>query len=90
MECKFGERENKFEIMQKYLEQSVKVLITDTVEKEIKKEVDKFTKMLLDRKDEYISQIMKGIRIIHENDPYFDGINYRIIFENVKRLEINR
>ena len=59
MECKFGERENKFEIMQKYLEQSVKVLITDTVEKEIKKEVDKFTKMLLDRKDEYISQIMK-------------------------------
>ncbi len=90
MECKFGERENKFEIMQKYLEQSVKVLITDTVEEEIKKEVDKFTKMLLDRKDEYISQIMKGIRIIHEKDPYFDGINYRIIFENVKRLEINR
>ena len=57
------------------------------VDKEIQEKVKKFADELTLRKDDYISQIMKGIRIQHERDFGSMGINYRIIFENYYKLE---
>lgn len=69
------------------VKKSLKSIITEKVDNEIKNEVENFTRRLEDRKDNYIAEIMKGIRIKHERDQMSDGINYRIIFENVVRLE---
>ena len=69
------------------LKNSLKSIITEKVEQEIEKEVKAFARKLEDRKDNYIAEIMKGIRIHQERDQLRNGINYRIIFENVVRLE---
>lgn len=66
---------------------SLKQIITDKVNKEIEEEVEKFRRKLEDRKDNYISEIMKGIRIYHERDMGSLGVNYKIVFENVYRVE---
>ena len=57
------------------------------IENEIEKEVEKFRRKLEDRKDQYIVEVMKGIRIAHERN--MNSITYRIIFENVTKLERN-
>jgi len=33
------------------------------------------------------AEIMKGIRVYHERDNMSMGINYKIIFENIYRIE---
>ncbi len=74
---------------EKYLEfaltNSVKQLINEKISEEIKEKVKQFEKQLLDQKEQYIAEIMKGIRILHEKD--FNGVNYKIIFENIQRIE---
>lgn len=66
---------------------SVKQIITEKVQEEIDKKVEQFRTELEDRKDNYISEIMKGIRIYHERDMGSMGINYKIVFENVYRID---
>ena len=66
---------------------SVKQIVRDKIDKEIDEEVEQFRRKLEDRKDDYIAEVMKGIRIYHERDIGSEGINYKIIFENVYRLE---
>ena len=61
--------------------------VQEKVDNEINREVEKFRKKLEDRKDNFISEIMKGIRVYHEQEVGSMGINYKIIFENIYRIE---
>ena len=74
---------------EKYLEfaltNSVKQLVNEKISQEIKEKVHQFEKQLLDKKDQYIAEVMKGIWILHEKD--MNGINYKIIFENIQKIE---
>ena len=75
------------EIIEKYLKECLKNIITEKVDDEIEKEVQKFQRILVDRRNQYISEIMKGIQIMHGKDEMNQFINYRIIFENTMRIE---
>lgn len=79
--------EEKF--IEDMIKKSVESIIYEKVEQEIKEEIKRFEQKLEDRKDQYIAEMMKGIRIYHERDVGSLGINYRIVFENVTRLEKN-
>lgn len=75
------------EFIENGIKLSVKQIVSKTIQQEIDKKVENFKRELEDRKDNYISEVMKGIRIYHERENQGIGINYRIIFENVTRLE---
>lgn len=77
--------EEKF--LEEMLKKNIEQIIKSKVDEEIEEEVKKFTNKLIERKDQYIAEIMKGIRIYHERDAGSLGINYKIIFENIVRLE---
>ena len=72
------------------LENSIKQLVNEKISEEIKEKVRQFENQLLDRKDKYIAEVMKGIRILHEKNQDFNEINYKIIFENIQRIEVNK
>lgn len=72
------------------IKKQVKELISKTIQEEIDEQTIKFRDSLMQRKDDYISEIMKGIRIFQERDINSLGINYRIIFENIYRIEDNK
>ena len=79
---------DKLTYIDEYLKDSLKMIITKSVDDEIEKKVKEFHQQLVDRKDQYISEIMKGIRIFHEQGFYdTPSINYKIIFENITRIE---
>ena len=73
--------ENKFltEMFNKNIEEIVRGRIID----EINEQVNKFRERLESQKDDYIAEVMKGIRIAHSHDPMSCEMNYKIIFENV-------
>ena len=73
--------------IEEILKKIVKQNIETKIDKLIEDEVNEFTKRLLMRKDDYIAEVMKGIRILHERDMGSLGINYKIIFENITYLE---
>ena len=66
---------------------SVKEIVRAKIDEEIEKKVEQFKRELEDRKDNYIAEVMKGIRIYHERDFGSMGMNYKIIFENITKLE---
>lgn len=68
---------------------NVECLIRETVNNEIDKKVEEIRKQLEDRKDKYIAEVMKGIRIVHERDVGSLGVNYKIVFENIYKIEQN-
>ncbi len=73
------------------MEEIIKKIIEEKMQEEIQSKIEvetqKFHRELTERKDQYISEIMNGIRIYQERDSQSLGMNYRIIFENVVRLE---
>lgn len=75
------------EFIENGIKLSVKQIVSESIQQEIDKKVENFKRELEDRKDNYISEVMKGIRIYHEREMQGMGINYRIIFENITRLE---
>lgn len=75
------------EVFRRKLKKNVEQIVKAKIEKEMSEEVEKFANRLNARKDDYISEVMKGIRIYHERDARSRGINYKVIFENVVRLE---
>ena len=72
------------------LKNSVEQLVRINIQTEIEEMVQQFERRLLDRKDNYIAEVMKGIRIIHEKDIGTNGVNYKIIFENIQRVEVEK
>lgn len=73
--------------IEKYLKDSLHNLVAMNVDEEINKKVKEFEKQLIDKRNQYISEIMKGIQIIHQQEPTLNCIDYKIIFENVQRIE---
>lgn len=78
-------KEEKF--IEQMLKDSVEKLVSEKIEQEIASKIQKFKRELEDKKDQYIAEVMKGIRIYHEKDMLSNGMNYKIMFENVVRLE---
>lgn len=73
--------------MEEIMLSQIRKQISKEIDEEIQTKVQDFFYELTDKKDKYISEVMKGIRIIHERDPMTMNTNYRIIFENIIRLE---
>lgn len=71
--------------IEKCIKNVVEKLIIKEIDEEIENKVKKFKHELEDRKDRYIAEVMKGIRILHERN--MNGMDYKIIFENVYRME---
>ena len=73
--------------LEEILMKNIKSIVSEKIDEEIEQKVNNFKKELEDRKDNYIAEIMKGIRVYHERDTMSMGINYKIIFENIYRIE---
>lgn len=73
--------------LEEILKKNIKSIVSEKIDEEIEQKVNNFKKELEDRKDNYIAEIMKGIRVYHERDTMSMGINYKIIFENIYRIE---
>lgn len=73
--------------MSKIIKDAVAKQVANEIDEMIAQEVIEFERMLTDRKDKYIAQVMKGIRFAHEYDAFRMSDNYRIVFENIVRVE---
>lgn len=69
------------------LKNAVKENIEVKIDQLIEDEINDFTKQLLRRKDDYIAEIMKAIRISEETIPGTLQNHYIITFENKVFLE---
>lgn len=81
---------DKEQYIDKYLKDSLKNIISISVDEEINKKVREFERQLIDKRNQYIAEIMKGIQIFHQNEPDLNSMNYKIIFENIQRIEMNK
>jgi hypothetical protein len=68
--------------IEKAIRQSVEKLISEELDKEIEERTKEFHKELTSRKDDYIAEVMKGIRIAQEYNPESMYMDYRIMFIN--------
>lgn len=75
---------NKETYIEEYLKNSLKNIISMSVDNEIEKKVREFENQLIDKRNEYIAEIMKAIQITHRNDPMLNCMDYKITFENIK------
>lgn len=73
--------------MEEILKRAVKENIEVKIDQLIEDEINDFTKQLLRRKDDYIAEIMKAIRIVEEKEPLTMSNHYIITFENKVFLE---
>ena len=60
--------------------------VSKKIDDEIDKKVKEFREKLVNRKDNYIAEIMKGIRIYSEQQTIDGCPRYQIIFENVYKI----
>lgn len=70
-------------IMKKQLEQ----IVSNEVDELIHDEVNKFYRKLTEKKENYIAEIMKSIRIYSEQQTIDHIPRYLITFENTYRIE---
>ncbi len=60
--------------------------VSQKIDEEIEKKVKEFREELVNRKDNYIAEIMKGIRIYSEQQTMNGCPRYQIVFENVYKI----
>lgn len=69
-----------------YIEEALKASVTNLIREEVDKIIEEktieFHNELVSKKDIYISEVMKGIRIVHEENPELMCTDYRILFIN--------
>lgn len=70
-------------IMKKQIEQ----IANDEIEKMIREKVNQFNRELLSKKDEYVTELMKSIRIYSEQQTIDYIPRYLITIENTYRIE---
>ena len=75
------------DVMIKVIKSEVERIISERIDKEIEDRTIAFHKELTERKDEYIAEVMKGIRIVHEYNPEDMYMDYRIMFVNRYAVE---
>lgn len=68
--------------MVEVIKREVERIISESIDKEIKDRTIAFHKELTERKDQYIAEVMSGIRIAHEYNPKDMYMDYRIMFIN--------
>lgn len=76
------------DVITENIKKSIQEQISKQIDKEIEEKVKQLYDELTDRKDEYIAQIMKGIRVYSEYDHLYNQMNYKIVFENINRIEV--
>ena len=69
------------------LECQLKDYAEQEVDKMISEEVERFKYELMNKKDEYITFLMKNIRIYHEQKTIDNMPRYLITIENTYRIE---
>ena len=62
--------------------------ISERLDREIAERSMAFHKELTSRKDDYIAEVMKGIRIVHEQNPEGMYTDYRILFVNKYEISV--
>ena len=70
-------------IMKKQIEQ----IASDEIEKMIREKVNQFNKELLSKKENYIAELMKSIRIYSEQKTIDNIPRYLITIENTYKIE---
>lgn len=69
-----------------YIEETLKASVTNLIREEVDKIIEKktieFRNELISKKNIYISEVMKGISIVHEENPELMCMDYRISFIN--------
>ena len=70
-------------IMKKQIEQ----IANDEIEKMIREKVNQFNRELLSKKDNYIVELMKSIRIFSEQKTIDNMPRYLITIENTYKIE---
>lgn len=73
--------------MTELIKQEVERQISERLDEEIAERTKAFHKELTERKDQYIAEVMKGIRIVHEYNPQTMYMDYRIMFINRYEVE---
>ena len=80
---------NKNIPVEEIIKRTVQENIEEKIDNLIETETKRFQNILVNRKDDYISEIMKGIRILREQDPETLGMNYRIEFQNIFKEKVD-
>lgn len=76
------------DIIQNNIIKSITNKVSDEIDLEIERKVKEFYKELTDKKDKYIAAVMQGIRVYSEYDHIYNQMNYKIVFENINRIEV--
>ena len=69
--------------MKKQIEQ----IADEEIEKMIREKVNQFNRELLSKKDNYIAELMKSIRIYTQQESIDYIPSYRIVIENIYKLK---
>ena len=77
----------KENFIEQAIKDSVEKLVKANIENAIEEKVEEFREELEYNKDKYIAEVMKGIRIYHEQEIGTRTMDYKIIFENVTVLK---
>lgn len=72
---------------EKIMKEQLKQVVSNEIDKLIHDEVDKFYRKLSFKKDEYIAELMKSIRIYTQQESMDYVPRYKIIIENTYKLE---
>lgn len=77
----------KEEFIENAIKDSVEKLVSASIENAIEEKAKEFREELEYNKDRYIAEVMKGIRIYHEQEIGTRTMNYKIMFENFTVLK---
>lgn len=69
------------------LKKNLEQIANDEIDEMIRKEVEEFKYKLLSKKDTYIAELMKSIRIFSEQKTIDNMPRYLITIENTYRIE---
>ena len=72
-------------IIEANLTDVIKEHISERIDEEIEKRVEQFRKDLTYKKDQYLGEVLNGIRMYSESN--YGEVTFRIIFENVVKME---
>ena len=69
------------------MKKQIKQIANDEIEKMIREKVNEFNRELLSKKENYIAELMKCIRIYSEQESIDHMPRYKIIIENTYKIE---
>lgn len=70
-----------------FMKKTIEQIANDEIEKMIREKVNQFNRELLSKKENYIAELMKCIRIYSEQESIDYMPRYKIIIENTYKIE---